>query len=418
MTLSFTAIAGFLVILILGIIIIRTISLIVFHQTKKIILILLVALVLRLGLALFPVYIAPLPDSQTDALAFEQTGWNFSQSLQEGLPIELPEYGGLYSAFIGFIYYIFGQSFFLIQMPNVFVGVLIVFNIYRIGAFLWGERFGQRAAWVSTFFPTLILYAAMTRRETFIIYFLTLSLYYLLRWYDKGEIKLFIFSSLIILFGGILHSVLTLGLLVHGYLVLKRWFKECIIRRSKYCIKIATAGLLILIIIGAVLMSGLGFYQKFRNLKTLDDVGHYQAYTARGRAAYLENLILAKPIDIIWQFPIRVIYFLFTPFPWMISSITDIIGFADVIFYIVLMIHAWKRSSTWLYNKRALPLTLMFLIFLAVFAMGTSNYGTAIRHRLKIVPMLIIWATAPLNKHYQSRFVGRSTRKKHSSGPH
>ena len=407
MTLSFTTLAGLLVILLLGIIVIRIISLIAFHRSQKIRLILLVALVLRLGIALFHVYIAPLPDSQYDGLAFEQVGWDFAQRLQEGLPIELPAYGGLYSAFIGFIYYIFGQFSFLIQLFNVLVGILIVFNIYRISVFLWGERFGQRAAWISTFFPTLILYATITRRETIILYFLTLSLYYLLKWYDKGEMKFFIFSSFIIFFGGILYNILTLGLIVHGYLVLKRWFKECLFRRHvKCCIKHTASGLLILIIIAGVLMSGIGFHRRFRNISTLDDVIRQQEYRTKGRAVYLENFTLAKPIDIIWQLPIRIIYFLFTPFPWMISSPADFIGFADVAFYIVLMICAWKRRNNWLYGKRALPLLLMFLVLVAIFAMGTSNYGTAIRHRVKIAPMLIILATAPLNKHRQPRFVG------------
>lgn len=416
MTLPFTILTKFLIILILVVIVIRTISLIAFHRSQKIILILLVALILRLGLALFHVYIAPLPDSQADDLAFEQVGWNFAQRLQEGLPIELPAYGGLYSAFIGFIYYIFGRFSFLIQIINVFVGVFIIFNIYRIGTFLWGERFGQRAAWISTFFPTLILYAAITRRETFILYFLTLSLYYLLKWHSKGKMKFFIFSSLLIFLGGILHSVLTLGLLVHGYLVLKRWFKECMLRRhAKCCIRVTASGLIILVIAGGILMSGVGLHQKFGNISTLDDVMHLQEYRAKGRAIYLGNLTLAKPIDIIWHLPIRIIYFLFTPFPWMASSLVDLIGFADVAFYIVLMICAWKRRSNWLYAKRALPLMLMFLILLAIFAMGSSNYGTAIRHRIKIVPMLIIWAVAPLNKHRQLRFVGQPTRKKYSS---
>ena len=362
----------------------------------------LVALVLRLGIALFHVYIAPLPYSQRDALAFEQIGWNFAQSLQEGLPIELPTYGGFYSAFIGFIYYIFGRSSFLIQIINVFVGMLIVFNIYRIGSFLWGERFGQRAAWISTFFPTLILYAAIILRETFILYFLTLSLYYLLKWHDKGEIKFFIFSSLLILFGGILHNALTLGLLVHGYLILKRWFKECILRRhAKCCIRVTASGLLILVIVGGVLMTGVGLHQKFGNISTLDDIRNHQVHAARDRAIYLENLSLTKPIDIIWQLPIRIIYFLFTPFPWMASSLIDFIGIADVTFYMVLIIRAWKRHNNRFYARKVLPLTLMFLVLLVIFAMGCSNYGTALRHRVKIVPMLIIWAVAPLNKHRQ-----------------
>lgn len=402
MTLSFTNLVGLLVILLLGIIIIRTISLIAIHQSQKIRLILLVALVLRLGIALFHVYIAPLPGSQSDALAFEQIGWNFAQSLQEGLPIELPTYGGFYSAFIGFIYYIFGRSSFLIQIINVFVGVLIVFNIYRIGSFLWGERFGQRAAWISTFFPMFILYAAITVRETFILYFLILSLYYLLKWHNKEEIKFFIFSSFLILFGGILHSALTLGLLVHGYLILKQWFKECILRgHTKCCIGITASGLLILVIVGGVLITGVGLHQKFGNISTIDDIIQLQEYKAIGRAVYLENLTLVKSVDIIWQLPIRIIYFLFAPFPWKASSLVDLIGIADVTFYIVLIICAWKRHNNRFYARRVLPLTLMFLVLLVIFAIGSSNYGTALRHRVKIAPMLIIWAVAPLNKNRQ-----------------
>lgn len=148
-------------------------------------------------------------------------------------------------------------------------------------------------------------------------------------------------------------------------------------------------------------MTGVGLHQKFGNISTLDDVIRLQEYRAIGRAVYLENLTLVKPIDIIWQLPIRIIYFLFAPFPWMASSLVDLIGIADVAFYIVLIIRAWKRHNNRFYARRVLPLTLMFLVLLAIFAIGSSNYGTALRHRVKIVPMLIIWAVAPLNKHRQ-----------------
>ena len=119
---------------------------------------------------------------------------------------------------------------------------------------------------------------------------------------------------------------------------------------------------------------------------------------SRGRAAYLKGIVPHNKVDILWQTPIRSFYMLFSPFPSKITDIQDITGVLDSFLYIFLFIFFFK--SMWLIREKNKALILAFFLILVTFcgpfAWGTSNYGTAIRHRQKIVFLLIIGASFSL----------------------
>ena len=125
--------------------------------------------------------------------------------------------------------------------------------------------------------------------------------------------------------------------------------------------------------------------QKLSNLSSL---------SANGRAAYLQNINFKNPVLIILFIPIRILYFLYTPFVWMVRNIMDIFGLFDAVLYIWLSIPVikkiWKIIKKKEENNRFIVyLFIVLLCLLAMFAVATSNYGTAIRHRCKMMIILI-----------------------------
>ena len=107
------------------------------------------------------------------------------------------------------------------------------------------------------------------------------------------------------------------------------------------------------------------------------------------------------------QTPVRMIYFFYTPFVWMISTAADIVGLFDALLYIFLSIYAFKGLAyLWCKDKLLFwAIVSILLVFLVVFAWGTSNYGTAIRHRQKIVWFLTIPAAIGLARSSTWRWI-------------
>jgi len=121
---------------------------------------------------------------------------------------------------------------------------------------------------------------------------------------------------------------------------------------------------------------------------------------AVGRGAYLAGYYPGSTVDIVLQTPVRVIYFLFMPFPWKVSGLADFIGFIDVFLYAILIVYTAKAFRNLDKYGRFILLTILSvaLVEIVVFAWGTSNFGTAIRHRQKVVCLLITMASIGIVK--------------------
>lgn len=101
--------------------------------------------------------------------------------------------------------------------------------------------------------------------------------------------------------------------------------------------------------------------------------------------------------DVLWQTPIRLLYFLFTLYPWWVRQPIDIIGAMDVLLYVWLVIFAWKCRRDTRHNTGTMMMMLL-LVGLSTFAIVTSNYGTALPHRAKFAPYLTILAAPAVPK--------------------
>lgn len=96
--------------------------------------------------------------------------------------------------------------------------------------------------------------------------------------------------------------------------------------------------------------------------------------------------------ELILSLPYRIIMFVIAPLPWQINSGGTLVAFfADAIFryYVVFkVIKAMFRISKYsTKNREAIDTTFMVVVlFDLVFCLGTTNYGTAMRHRAKMLP--------------------------------
>lgn len=357
--------------------------------------ILFLAFVVRSGLALFQEYIAPLPDSTSDAVTFERLGWEVAQAWLNG--DVAPQLSGayLYSVLIGSLYYLFGRVPLVPQMVNVILGVIIVFLIYKLTYLIAKSLKSARlASLFAAFFPTLNLYSAITLRENVVVVLTIVSVYCFTKWL-KADTLLEMAGAAVTLLGA---SALHGGMIVIGS-VYGLFFCFYDPKRKRWVMfsqRLLLGAILTIVILGlfrSVLLNKLP--NDIFTLFSPEYLGKHTAIAARDRAAYLVGLTPNSFGDLIIQTPIRMIYFLFTPFPWMVTKMIDFVGFIDAFLYFGFMFYSLKGL---LYLRKRdkivfVAISLILIIAFSTFAWGTSNYGTAIRHRQKFVWLLMSLAS-------------------------
>jgi len=89
----------------------------------------------------------------------------------------------------------------------------------------------------------------------------------------------------------------------------------------------------------------------------------------------------------------RLIYFLFSPFIWDIRAINHLIGLVDGIMITFLFYWIIKGMVLKKLNKFVSILLIILIPLLITYSWGVGNFGTALRHRSKFIPIFIAIST-------------------------
>ncbi len=404
--------------------------------------VLVVAFFSRAGAALFHYYVAPLPDGVGDAIGFEAKAYDYlvhgpyqGESRVPGHEtLGACAYTGLlrsecgiwmhnpgpnskfYPWIMSLVYVVTGRSFLALQSISVFLGVSAVFLTWRIGRIIWGPREGRRAAWVVALFPTMILYSALPLREPFVVFFLLAALLWITRWVVEGGVKTAFLAFLLLGFGVFFQGSLfvvafTFFLVITGRL-LRQWSTSLLSGR------LYLPAFLGLIVVGgmvAVWASSGAHIDKIGNFSDLFDLDRWVRYSQQkyyadghvGNAVYPSWTQPQAVIDLLWVAPLKFAYLLFAPFPWDVRALRHLIGIADGLMYAMLFLICVRSWKTIWQNPQARVILILIAPLLVAFAIGTSNFGTGLRHRAKAFAVLALLASPWL-----SRISLRSKRKK------
>ena len=296
-----------------------------------------------------------------------------------------------YSWVAGFLFCIFGIELTMFRIVNAFLSTLVVLNVYNITTNLYDEKTAKPIVWVMVLFPTAIIHSSyFCTREPMTIYLFTLSILYLLKWIDNQKSRHFLVFTMLYSLVILLHSGFIFGLaVIIPYMIVK-------VVKSKNYLFIYIYFLAIAALSGIVLVTlSKGNIDKFSfgGSSILGKIKWFSTSSSIGRAAYLTNLKVNNYFDLLWQCPLRLIYFLFAPFPWMISTIRDVYGIIDSIFYYFAFYCLLKNHRENFKNSKVRLLFILMLVITLSFAFATGNYGTAVRHRAKFYPIYLCLAS-------------------------
>lgn len=335
----------------------------------------------------FAKHIFMLPHSGLDSVGYYHSALRISQDISL---LSENVYGGLYSKIIGFLYYIIGPLQLFAQYINVLLGLSVVCILYKILIMLDLEnKIIRTVILIAAFFPNSLILSGIFLREMFITFFVTVSLYYFIKWYKFNGIKDMIFSFIYLGIASMFHSgVIGIGI---GYAFMYLFYK-----RSKNSFQFSIRTIFVFSLI--LLISSIIFTQyndiflgKFKDVEEMSDV-YSTANSRRGGSAYLTNMTINNPVQLMLFSPIKMFYFLTSPLPMNWRGFMDIFTFfSDSILYLTIILYVLKNKKYFKDNK---PLIIGILISLIgvtfIFGIGVSNAGTAIRHRQKIISIFLV----------------------------
>ncbi|MDN3451211.1 hypothetical protein QMA09_13510 [Planococcus sp. APC 3906] len=291
-----------------------------------------------------------------------------------------------YVPFLSAIYYMVGDQRPFAQFLNVAFWVFAA--VYLMKALIHLEidkKLIFIALLIFTVMPNSIFMSSILLRESIIIFLITVSLYHFVRWFADGTFPNFIMAVLLALGSMMFHSGM-IGFVIAYVLA----FMFLSASGSKKVTQNALFLMLLVVMAAIMIQNSELFLSKFMGpegtaVSALEISG-------RGGSMYLSSLNGLTGIVALLVAPLKMFYFMFSPIPLDWRGFGDIASFMfDSSIYVFLVgatIYGLFKSDMPLRNKIFI---LLFLgITVLVYSYGTQSAGTAMRHRNKIIPLLLI----------------------------
>ena len=304
-----------------------------------------------------------------------------------------------YTDFLGVLYWIIGDQRLFSQFINLILGMWSIFVFYKI-LDLFNFEDSKKLFFLALYglYPQNIIFSSILLREALVQFFFIYSIYFFTKWLITNNRNNIIITAIFGLLCSLFHSGMLLSLLVFGYMFLFLDIATC---RFKYSFNRLTLFFFCCVLTFTIIANDSSILnEKFSILQTdennLSLIEKYQSKSGieEGGSSYLLNYEISSVVDFIILVPLKLIYFVFSPMPYEIRGIGDFTAILiDSSFYYFLIFKI-TRSRKRIANNffRVLP-KIFFILFLVVslgFALGTENSGTAMRHRAKIFPALLM----------------------------
>ena len=334
---------------------------------------------MRIFLVIFDIYgrnIYSLPNSGADSEGFYRSALNYAN----GFPVDgaFPQVTGEIISRIG-VSRLYVQ--FLLMLCSVVALHLLDAMLREINVDTVRRR---RVMYIVCLMPNFAILSSIFLRESIVVLFVTLSLYAFIKWWVKGTDRWFFLAFAAVFFASRFHS--GTAAMAIGYIAIRFLYDK---RRKVFHTSwknILPTIVFVTVFVYLYTNHKDVLFGKMANIETIDDIASGHGMGGSTYAAYVGNS--STPLNmLIYTLP-RIVFFLFSPFPWHWRGLSDIIAFCfNSVFYLWTVYSAYKylRSKETGNRSLLIALVIIALVTVFVFAWGTSNTGTAVRHRDKMV---------------------------------
>jgi hypothetical protein len=325
----------------------------------------------------------------------------------------------LYNNILGVIYWLFSPSKLLGSQFSILMFALSCIVFLKILCLMELSRYRVSTLLVFGSLPSMLFMGSITLRESYEIFFFMIAVYFGLKMYRRKSVGVNFFLMLIaISLMGLFHWALkayavfmiiifTIATPIFGSSWLKVRVKSLLIACSLLLTLTAT------IFASKLGLLHLGALHRYRlpDIGLLDLVSQFRAKALHHEATYSSRAFYLVPLDFssifttVCTFFSIYTHFLFAPFVWNINNMIDVGGFLESMSRMVLIFFSvkhWHQAHG--LQRRLLGLVLMLFFSMSfLWSLGTTNYGTGMRHNLLAWWLLSIAGT-PVLVRMLSRF--------------
>ncbi len=338
--------------------------------------------------------------------------WAIVRAREEGLAGVIITVGGqFYERVLGATYDLLGTSPFLAAEISVlaFSTSMIVFmNILReVG--IVRHRAGLLALYSLPF--SALYFTSTILREAYQLLGFLLAAYFALRYKRTGSPAAVLLSCLFAFLMGLFHdglivySAFFIALVVVWPVGKRREGDARVVASPHRFVRRVVLGAAVvgMAVVGMQLHSrglGSGALAALMSSRALEFAARYREGGLRieARTNYGVQLDASSPPAFAASLARVFAYYLFSPFPWQVRGVADILGATEAMlrfFLLAFALREWWRASGSERWTRGL-LLMAFVSLAGLWSLGTVNYGTAYRHHVTTNWILIVLGGAPL----------------------
>lgn len=364
---------------------------------------------LRLFVAIWNGFFGPSFGADLDALTFHMDAVEFAHNST----LEEFAIGRIYVIFLGWVYFLTIDSLFLGSLLSCIAwlaSALILANCLRI---LSVERSAQtKVMLIYALLPSSIMFTAVTIREAYQLLFVNIAIYAVLKIYlHKSAAHWFLLVAAIVGAGSLHGALLAFGILLFaGTLLLVS------IRGSK-SVSWSKIGLMSVIAV-FFLWYSFSLYGDISYSLNGDLVGAVEKYQNNllgvdARTHYRTDVQISSFGSFVTFMPVALIQYLFEPFPWHISAVSDIVSMLENILRVLLIWKVWKvvRFSSKQQEILLVFITFFYFVLMTIWSAGTVNWGTSIRHHIPAWGLLLLAAYTLSDGQARGNRIARYTQK-------
>jgi len=263
--------------------------------------------------------------------------------------------------------------------------------------------------------PTNLVFCSITLREAFQILFFMSTVYFLLYLHSrKNTVALlgFLFSVLLLAVshnGLLVYSIFILVIAIFWPAAVRLYASSHLSRHRAYILVVVLFILFGFVVAEGMIhdIRGLSAIEALLGGNIFDYIIDYRESAVLSRATYSVALDTSSWSSLLLTSVPVVFSYLFEPLPWHVKNLMDTYAMGESLLRLILItlsLQVWWRARGPIKKAYGLLLALYFSMAF-MWALGTSNYGTAIRHNLVHYWIIVLLGVPALMARFE-QFVG------------
>jgi hypothetical protein len=289
------------------------------------------------------------------------------------------------------VYGITGRNMLAVQLLNAVLGAATAVVIFLCAQHVFNNfRVARLAGIAVAFYPSLVLWSSQGLKDGPIVFFLALAIFATLKLGEKLSLRyiLILLCSLIALFALRFYVLYMISVAIGGAFIIGMQKVTASSFARQFC-AIILLGLALTYV--GITRSASTQFELYGNLQTLQRSRLDLASSAE--SGFGKDVDVSTTSGAISTIPMGMLYLLFAPFPWQVTSLRQSITLPEMVVWWasvpLLILGLWFAIK---YRLRVISPILIFTVMLTfAYSVFQGNVGTAYRQRAQLLVFYFIF---------------------------